>query len=116
MDPMHKHIANKCSVRFPNKKAEEATSSRVVRDFEIVTAAGAEELQVPEDNNHVDDVPGDDNATSDEDNNNLTSNDEDNIEEGEGDHPNNDYGLTNHGTVCKYCVKAQGRCRLHPLK
>jgi hypothetical protein len=117
MKSMHKHLANKCPVRFPNKKAEEATSSGVVRDFKIVTAAGAEELQVPKDKNHVDDVPGDNNVTrGDKDNDNVTSNNKDNIKEEEGNHPNNNYGLTNHGTVCKSCVKAQGRCRLHPLK
>jgi hypothetical protein len=54
MDSMHKHLANKCPVRFPNKKAEVATSSGVVSDFEIVTAAGAEK--------HEDDNSSDDNS------------------------------------------------------
>jgi hypothetical protein len=95
MDSMHKHLANKCPVRFPNKKAEVAISSGVVTDFEILTAAGAE-------------APKDDDSTSDDDKDNGTSHDS---EEEEGA-----FGLTKHGTVCKSCVKAQGRCRLHPLK
>jgi hypothetical protein len=67
----------------------------VVRDFEIV-------------NNN--------DTSNNEDTDNDTSVNEDNIAEEEGDHPNGDYGLTKHGTVCKSCVKAQGRCRLHTLK
>jgi hypothetical protein len=99
MDSMHKHLVNKCPVRFPNKKAEVATSGGVATDFEIVTTAVAAEQE--DDDSSSDDVDDDDkdNGTSD------------GREEEEGD-----YGLTKLGTVCKYCVKAQGRCRLHPLK
>jgi hypothetical protein len=95
MDSMHKHLANKCPLPFPNKKAEVAISSGVATDFEIVTAAGAE-------------APEDDDSTSDDDKDNGTSHD--------GKEEEGDYGLTKHGTVCKSCVKAEGRCRLHPLK
>jgi hypothetical protein len=52
MDSMHKHLANKCPVRFPNKKAEVAASSGAVSDFEIATATGAEK--------HKDDDSSDD--------------------------------------------------------
>lgn len=52
MDLMAKHLANKCLVRFPNKKAKVATSSGVVREFEIVTAPSAARAKVPDDNNN----------------------------------------------------------------
>jgi hypothetical protein len=102
MDSMHKHlIANKCPIHFPNKKAEVATSSGVATDFEIVTTAVAAEQE-------DDDSSSDEDDEDDDDKDNGTSNDG---EEEEGNH-----GLTKLRTVCKYCVKAQGRCHLHPLK
>jgi hypothetical protein len=61
MDSMHKHLANKCPVRFPNKKAEVAASSGAVSDFEIATATGAEKHK---DDDSSDDDDDDDNTTT----------------------------------------------------
>jgi hypothetical protein len=107
---------------LPQQKAEVAIPSGVVGDFEIVKD---NDSSGNEDKNNIEEEGMDSNKASSNDERKIeegkdsdkdSTDDEENIEEEEGDPSNKDYGLTKHGTVCKSCVKAQGRCRLHKLK
>jgi hypothetical protein len=133
MDSMHKHLSNKCPVLFP-KDAQVAISSGVVMDFEIVTMAVAAHKEDSDSSSEDDTDKGTakkkDSESSSEDEKddkekgNSSDDDEDKKDKAKGNSSDDDdseeegesLGMTRQGTICKYCVKKQGRCHLHTLK